>query len=119
MTLYRVEGSSLSSAGMRTVTPHNHGPLSAVRECINLIHTITSMRPTNPDPSRLTKATMSALLTLIIRPLVLFVVTGAMVSFLRYTVTMWKEVPSLMYELYVFPSRMLCYSIIPYTEYSD
>lgn len=42
---------------------------------------------------------MSALLTLIIRPLVLFVVTGAMVSFLRYTVTMWREVPSLMYEL--------------------
>lgn len=39
MTLYRGEGSFLSSARMRTVTPHNHGPLSAVRECINLIHT--------------------------------------------------------------------------------
>lgn len=69
------------------------------------------MRPTNPDPRRLTKATMSALLTLIIRPLVLFVVTGAMVSFLRYTVTMWKEVPSLMYELYVFASLLLCCSL--------
>lgn len=53
---------------------------------------------------------MNALLTLIIRPLVLFVVTGAMVSFLRYTVTMWREVPSLLYELYV-PSIPLLRSI--------
>ena len=84
---------------MRTSTPYtDYGPLSAVRECIN--HTSYIWAPlTKPESRRLTKATMSALLTLIIRPLVLFVVTGAMVSFLRYTVTMWREVPSLMYEL--------------------
>lgn len=41
---------------------------------------------------RLIKATLGTLIALIVRPLVLFVVTGAFISLIR-------EVPSLLYEL--------------------
>lgn len=44
---------------------------------------------------RLVKATLRTIVVLIIRPLVLFVVTGAFISLIR-------QLPSLMYEMYAF-----------------
>lgn len=44
---------------------------------------------------RLIKATLRTIVVLIIRPLVLFVVTGAFISLIR-------QLPSLLYELYAF-----------------
>ena len=40
---------------------------------------------------------------MLLRPLALFVLTGAVVSFLRYGMSLWGKVPSLLYELWVIP----------------
>lgn len=49
---------------------------------------------------KLTKA-LGTLVALIVRPIALFVATGAAVSLVRYCLSVWREVPGLLYEMCV------------------